>query len=127
MAQRVVGGGERWVATRIVGLSGVTTASIQVPQGCDLARIQPQLLTNSNDCILIGRGGTKASPTLPTVALNELQLFSGDVDADCFPAGEIISFRIVTPAGVDVVGGASDRISVAFYTNIAGRAQKVVG
>lgn len=120
MAQRVVGGGERFVARAVISLNAVQTASVLVPAGADAARIQMQLLANPTFEVLVARGADN-----PTLAANEAMIGDHEVLFDAFPAGETIRFRLVNDAGVDQVGGASDRIAVVFYTNVAGRAGKV--
>jgi hypothetical protein len=122
MAMRVVGGGERFVATKVVSLSGETGASVRVPAGADLARIQPQLVTNGTDVVLFARGGTLDAPTVPTLAANELALNDREVVTEPYPAGEIISFALFTSAGAAATGGTNDRLAIVFYTSAAGRA-----
>ena len=126
MATRAVGGGERYVGRRIVSLSGVDHASVKVPQGADLARIQPNLFSSrdADYWLLIGRGvDLSGDPIVPdtTAAFFEVAIQDGDVLTDCFPAAQMINLALVDDAGTAVNGGANDLVVATYYTNLAGR------
>lgn len=120
MAIRTVGGGERFVARKTVVFAGDGSASVTVPSGADLARIQPQLFTNQGYGVLVNR------ETAPTLAVNEIALEHKDALSDAFPATEVIYLQLVDEDGMDAVPGANDDVKVTFYTNIAGRQQRKV-
>lgn len=121
MAQRAVGGGERYIEKQMVSLSGTDTAAVIVPPGADAARIQPQLVSSPLTSLLVVRGDDDA-----TLAANELALDDREVLMDAFPAGETIRFTLIDSTGTATNGGANDRVVVVFYTNIAGRAGRKV-
>lgn len=120
MAIRTVGGGERFVAIKTVEFAGDGSASVVVPSGADLARIQPQLFTNQGYGVLVNRGAA------PTLAANEIALEHKDALSDAFPSGETIYLQLVDEDGVDAAPGAYDDVKVVFFTNIAGRQQRKV-
>jgi len=115
MAQRVVGGGERFVKHVSIPLSGVNNFKVVTPPGADLAVIQPQLNTTPLYRVLIRRH------VAPTLAENEYRLEDGDVVSDCYPSGRSINGLLVNSAGGTVTGGTLDYVQINFYSNLAGR------
>jgi len=132
MAQRVVGGGERFVGSRTISfaaLADVSRFEVIVPPGADSARIQPQFMTNLDYLLAIRRaviGTTGAYDTVyPSLAANEMLLASMDIGMDAFPAGTKIRGVLLDDLNyAEADGGAKDYVTIAFYTNIAGRGAK---
>jgi len=122
MAQRVVGGGELYVGKKVIDMDGVAAASVQVPPGANMARIQPQLFATTTGAVVLINRGSGAVLSDNVGAVGHLERHEEPT-----PAGLTLHFRLVDPAtGSDVNGSTLDVIVVAFYTNVGGR-QTMVG